>query len=150
MRLTALGIELRYLGLRAARHRSAPRPSLGELVRRWRTGLLFGQGQVLRLYLGRRGFGTVLKRQRLYLAALAMWTFGAAALAAWRVAGDTRPLLLWLVIPFTVVGLMSARKGSLRLGTLALLTWTLQGIGLVVGLFRAPGRAPDLTRVELC
>ncbi len=150
LRLSGLGLELRSLGLRAARHWSAPRPSLGELARRWRTGLCFGPGQVLRLYLGRRGFGTLLMRQRLYLAALAMWTLGAAALAAWRVAGDARPLLLWLAIPLTVVGLMSARKGSLRLGTLAVLTWTLQGLGLLVGLFRVPGRASDLTREARC
>jgi len=150
MRLLALGLELRSLGLRAARHWSAPRPSLGELLRRWRTGLLFGQGQVLRLYLGRSGFGTLLARQRLYLAALAMWGLGAATLAAWRLRGDARPFLLWLVIPLAVVGVMSARKDSLRLGALAVLTWTLQGMGLVVGLFRVPGRAPDRAREARC
>ncbi|MGH7741839.1 MAG: glycosyltransferase family 2 protein, partial [Candidatus Eiseniibacteriota bacterium] len=63
MRLGWLGLELRVLGMRAGRHWSAPRPSFPELGRRWRTGLCFGQGEVLRLYFGRRGMGTLLRRQ---------------------------------------------------------------------------------------
>jgi glycosyltransferase involved in cell wall biosynthesis len=55
MRLSALGLELRSLGMRAARHWSGPRPSFSELARRWSAGLCFGTGQVLRLYLGRPG-----------------------------------------------------------------------------------------------
>jgi hypothetical protein len=55
MRLRAHGVELRALPPLAARHWSGPRPSFGELGRRWRAGLCFGQGQVLRLYLGPSG-----------------------------------------------------------------------------------------------
>src|SRR5262245_21919415 len=61
LRLGWLGLELRSLGLLAARHWSAPRPSFREVGRRWRTGLCFGQGQVLRLYLGKQGLGTLLR-----------------------------------------------------------------------------------------
>lgn len=149
LRLRGLGLELRSLGMRAARHWSAPRPTLGELARRWRTGLCFGQGQVLRLYLGRPGFGTLLRRQSLYLAALAMWMLVALGLAARMAGGDARPFLVSLAIPLAVLGLMSARKRSLRLAALSMLTWTLQGLGLVVGLFRVPARAPDRVREVL-
>ena len=141
LRLRARGLELRSLGQLGARHWSAPRPSFGELSRRWQTGICFGTGQVLRLYAGRRGFGTLLKRQRFYFAALGLWSLGAAALVAWLLSGDARALALWALLPLAVVAFMSVRKRSVRLGLHALLTWTLQGFGLVVGLFRFPRAA---------
>jgi hypothetical protein len=129
----------------AARHWSAPRPTLRELVRRWQTGICFGQGQVLRLYLGRRGFGALLRRQRLYVAALGLWTLGAAAAVAAWAARDPRVFALWALAPLGVLALMSAKKRSLRLGALSLLTWTVQGFGMVVGFFRLPGGARPLS-----
>ena len=123
MRLRWLGLELRLLGMRAGRHWSAPRPSFPELSRRWRTGLCFGQGQVLRLYLGRRGFGTLLMRQRLYIVTLGMWALGLLALAAWLGSGDPGWLVRWAALPLAVH---------------SLLTWTLNGLGMLVGLTRPP------------
>ena len=150
MRFAGLGLTLRSLGMRAARHWSAPRPSFGELARRWRTGLCFGQGQVLRLYLGRPGLGTLLRRQWLYLAALAMWAPLAIALVAWLAGGQAIWLAGSLALPVAVTALMSARKRSLRLGTLSVLTWTMQGAGLLVGLFRVPGGPPERAREARC
>jgi glycosyltransferase involved in cell wall biosynthesis len=136
LRMTRLGVELRSLGVRAGRHWSAPRPSFAELGRRWRSGLCFGQGQVLRLYLGRPGFGALLRRQALYLAALAMWGLGLVALAAVLAAGAWRALGAWSLLVLGVLAVMSARKRSVRLGLLSILTWTLNGVGLLVGLAR--------------
>jgi hypothetical protein len=141
LRFARLALRLRSLGMRAARHWSAPRPSFAELGRRWRTGLCFGQGQVLRLYLGRPGFRTLLRRQALYLATLGLWTLGLAS-AVWAAdARDARPVLAWCAAPLAVLALMAARKRSVRLALHSLLSWTLNGAGLVVGLFRSPSRA---------
>ncbi len=141
LRLRHLGLAIRSLGMLAARHWSAPRPNVRELVRRWRTGICFGQGQALRLYLGRRGFGALLKRQWLFVASLGMWTLGVAAMVAAALVGEPRWVALWALVPLAILALMSARKRSLQLGALSLLTWTVQGLGLVVGLFRLPGGA---------
>jgi hypothetical protein len=148
LRLRGLGLELRSLGTRAARHWSAPRPSLGELSRRWRTGLCFGQGQVLRLYLGRRGFGALLRRQALYLATLGLWALGGMALAVSLATRDPRPLAPWLGLAVAIVALMGARKRSARLGLHSLLSWTVNGAGLAVGLFRLRGEAAPMTSRE--
>src|SRR6185436_4428381 len=86
LRFGQLGHRLISLGRLAGRHWSAPRPSFGELTRRWSSGLCFGSGQVLRLYAGRPGFYRLLRRQSLYLATLAMWALGLPA-AAFAVAG---------------------------------------------------------------
>ncbi len=141
LRLRARGLELRSLGQLGARHWSAPRPSFGELARRWQTGICFGTGQVLRLYAGRPGFGALLKRQRLYFAALGLWGRGAAALVAWGVTGKPQAFAAWAWLPPAVVAFMGVRKRSLKLGLHSLLTWTLQGFGLIVGLFRLPRAA---------
>jgi hypothetical protein len=138
LRMTRLGLELRSLGMLAARHWSGPRPSFAEIGRRWRTGLCFGQGQVLRIYAGRPGMGTLVRRQWLYLATLALWTLGAGAAI---VAATTRrawPLALWLALPALVLAVMTARKRSVVLAAHALLVWTVQGAGLGVGLLVRP------------
>ena len=142
LRLRARGSELRSLGCLAARHFSAPRPSLGELSRRWSSGLCFGQGQVLRLYLGKPGFGTLLRRQALYLATLALWA--ALPLAAWiaAVRSTPAPLLAWLAVAAAGIAAMAVRKRSARLAAHSVLAWTLNGLGLVVGWFRIDPRAP--------
>ena len=133
--------ELRSLGMLAGRHWSAPRPSFRELSRRWQTGLCFGQGQVLRLYLGRPGFGTLLRRQWLYVAALGVWTLGLVAVTVWLTSGDARALALWALVPLVGLALMTLRKRSPRLALHSLLTWSLNGFGMLVGLFRLPPAA---------
>ncbi len=138
MRLRWLGLELRSLGMRAGRHWSAPRPSFPELSRRWRTGLCFGQGQVLRLYLGRRGFGTLLARQWLYIATLGIWAAGVVALVAWLGSGDPSLFARWGMLLLALLAFMVVRKRSPRLAAHSLLTWTLNGLGMLVGLTRPP------------
>lgn len=152
LRFRRLGLELRSLGRLAARHWSEPRPSFAELGRRWRTGLCFGQGQVLRLYAGRPGFATLLRRQALYVAALGVWAFGAAALGASLAAGSPWPLVRWLALPAAVVGIMGLRKGSARLGLHAFLAWTVNGAGMLAGLFRLPpgDRTPLAPEADAC
>lgn len=150
LRLHHAGYRLRSLGRLAGRHWSAPRPSFAELARRWRTGLCFGQGEVLRLYLGRPGFGVLLRRQALYLAALAMWALGLVALGASVALGDPRPLAAWAVLPATTLVLLLARKRSPRLAALSLSTWTLNGLGMVLGLMGVGRRDAAATGEAAC
>lgn len=140
LRLARAGFTLTSFGTLAARHWSAPRPSFGELARRWRTGLCFGQGQVLRLYLGRPGFATLARRQALYVATLALWALGFAALAVALATGRSAWLAGWAALTALMLAAMTAKKRSARLALHSLLTWTLNGCGLVVGLLRPPAR----------
>lgn len=140
MKLGFLGLELRVLGMRAGRHWSAPRPSFPELTRRWRTGLCFGQGEVLRLYFGRRGMGTLLRRQWLYIATMSLWLLGLIALIVALVRSRPGPLLAWAALPVALLAFMSLRKRSVSLAVHSILTWTLNGLGMVTGFFHAPPR----------
>jgi len=136
LRLRRNGVRLLLLGLRAGRHWSAPRPSLAEVVRRWRTGLCYGQGQVLRLYLGRPGFFTLLRRQGLFIATLLGWIAGALALVAAAAGAGAAPLAGWLALAVLAFAAFSARKRSPRVAALSILTWAMHGAGLVLGFFR--------------
>jgi glycosyltransferase involved in cell wall biosynthesis len=138
LRLRRAGHRLRCLSPRAGRHWSAPRPSFGELGRRWRTGLCFGQGQVLRLYLGRAALGEHLRRQAHYFLTLALWL---SAAPAWALFGP-RGLAAWAAVPLALLALMTLRKRSVRLALHSLLTWTVNAAGLVVGFVRGGVPAP--------
>jgi cellulose synthase/poly-beta-1,6-N-acetylglucosamine synthase-like glycosyltransferase len=137
LRLAHAGYRLRLLKGPAGRHWNEPRPSFAELERRWSTGLAFGPGQALRLYLGRPGFDRLIERQRLPFGALLMWTVGVVALLR-SLVGDLTPLFLWLMVSIACVALMIVRKRSVRLALHSLLTWTVNGAGLVVGFFSLP------------
>lgn len=139
LRLRRGGAVLRSLAPRAARHWSAPRPSFAEIGRRWRTGLCFGQGQVLRLYLGRPGLGAHVRRQALYFGTLAMWAAGAASVAA-----GPRAFGAWAIAIAALFAVMALRKRSARLALHSLLTWTVNAAGLVVGFVRGPVPAVPL------
>jgi glycosyltransferase involved in cell wall biosynthesis len=146
LRLRAAGFRLRSLAPRAARHWSGPRPSFSEIGRRWRTGLCFGQGQVLRLYLGRAGLGEHLRRQAHYFATLALWL---AAPLAWA-AGGPAALAAWAIAPLALLALMSVRKRSPRLALHSLLIWTVNAAGMVVGFVRGGPPAPLATGEAPC
>jgi hypothetical protein len=141
LRLRAAGWRLVALAGLAAHHWNGPRPSLAEVRRRWVFGLTPGPGEALRVYLGRRGFGALLTRQRLPLAMLGWWLVGLVALVAALVTRDARGLLLWLTSAGVLVAVVAARKRSLRLALHALLTWSVNGLGILVGFVR-PLRAP--------
>ncbi len=144
LRLARDGWRLRSLAPRAGRHWSAPRPSFAEIGRRWRAGLCFGGGQVLRLYLGRPGLGAHLRRQAHYFATLALW-LSAVPAAAWLGGPGLR---LWALAPLGVFAVMWARTRSPRLALHSMLTWTVIAIGMVVGFVRGGARVPPLAGSE--
>jgi len=141
LRLTRAGWRLRLLARPAGRHWNAPRPSFAEVRRRWAVGLTFGPGEALRLYLGRPGFATLLARQRLPLAMLGGWVTGVVTAVIAASGGVDWPLAIWFVGMLVLVAVMTARKRSPRLALHSLLTWSVNGLGVLVG-FARPSRAP--------
>lgn len=126
LRLRRAGFVLRSIGPRAGRHWSGPRPSFAEIGRRWRSGLCFGQGQVLRMSIGRPGFTEHLRRQRLYFGTLIFWLL----LPVLAVTGHAA---LWFGATITVFVALTVRKRSPRLAAHSLLMWSVNAAGMVVG-----------------
>ena len=130
LRLRLAGYGLWAEGTLAGYHDCAPRPSLKELGRRWRSGLFAGQGLALKKYWGRPGFGELFARQGLFLVALAGWAAGLVALGA-ALAGKPAALVVWAAVALAAALAMTVRKRSPRLALLSLLTWSVQGVALV-------------------
>jgi glycosyltransferase involved in cell wall biosynthesis len=142
LRLRHAGFAMRTLAPLAAKHWSAPRPSFGEVGRRWRTGLCFGPGQALRFYAGHAGFTALALRNAHYFATLALWLAGPIALA-W---GGPRALAIWTLIWLALFALLAARKRSSRLALHSLVTWSVMAAGTVVGFVRGGVAAPAPVR----
>ena len=138
LRLHRAGFRLRSTGGLAGRHWSAPRPNFSEIGRRWRTGLCFGQGQVLRLYLGRPGLAEHVRRQGIYFVMLALWLAAVPALLL----GGVRGLGEWSLALLGLLVFMTLRKRSPKLALHSLLTWSVHAAGLVVGFARGGVAVP--------
>ena len=142
LRLRHAGFPLRTLAPLAAKHWSAPRPSFSEVGRRWRTGLCFGPGQALRLYLGRSGFMALAVRNAHYFATLALWLAAPVAIAM----GGALALAAWAIVWLALFALLALRKKSPRLALHSLVTWTVMAAGTVVGFVRGGVAAPAPVR----
>lgn len=145
VRLAARGDTLVALDQRAAYHDCAPRPSWAEIRRRFRSGLFAGQGLLLRYSWGTPFFARHLWRQRLFLAMLLYAALGVGL--AWWVILTRAPMAQaiftgWEVSVLALWLVMSARKRSLSLGGLAIVTWLALGAGIVrAWVTGSPGRA---------
>ena len=73
---------------------------------------------------------------------MGMWGLGALALVASLLRGDPWPFGAWLALPGAVLAVMLARKRSVFLAVHSVLTWTLNGAGMVVGLVAPPFPVP--------
>ena len=129
-RLRQAGWKIWAASERSGWHDCAPRPSLAELGRRWKSGLFAGQGLALRRAWGTPVFAQLLKRDRLYVVSLGFLALGLVSLGA-ALAGSALALAIWCALALLAWFAMSIRKRSLRLGVMSLLTWTVQGLALL-------------------
>lgn len=129
MRLGAAGYRLRRLAIPYFRHRSHALPTAAMLKYRWRSGFLWGPGELLRSAWGKPYVGAALRCVRnellftLYLLALLL-TLPALWFSPW-------PLLLML-LPLAAFTLRkSLQSRSLADGALSVVTLTLFAAGLL-------------------
>jgi glycosyltransferase involved in cell wall biosynthesis len=148
-RLRSRGWELWRMPLDAVSHYGHETPALQLLWRRWRSGYLWGLGELLRASLGHSRLGMVLqevREVRIYAAVL-LWWLALAALWLWP--ASLWPAPLWpgfdgyravtgLALLLTPLALMVWRKRSLSRGLYAVLAWSFNAAGMLRGLLRRP------------
>lgn len=151
-RLRSRGWELWRMPLDAVSHYGHETPALQLLWRRWRSGYLWGLGELLRASLGHSRLGMVLqevREVRIYAAVL-LWWLALAALWLWP--ASLWPAPLWpgfdgyravtgLALLLTPLALMVWRKRSLSRGLYAVLAWSFNAAGMLRGLLRRPHHA---------
>ena len=148
-RLRSRGWELWRMPLDAVSHYGHETPALQLLWRRWRSGYLWGLGELLRASLGHSRLGMVLqevREVRIYAAVL-LWWLALAALWLWP--ASLWPAPLWpgfdgyravtgLALLLTPLALMVWRKRSLSRGLYGVLAWSFNAAGMLRGLLRRP------------
>jgi hypothetical protein len=151
-RLRSRGWELWRMPLDAVSHYGHETPALQLLWRRWRSGYLWGVGELLRASLGHPRLGLVLqevREVRIYAAVLLWW---AAMAALWLWPASLWPASLWpgfsgfrpaagLTLLLTPVALMVWRKRSLSRGLYAVMAWSFNAAGMLRGLLHRPHHA---------
>jgi glycosyltransferase involved in cell wall biosynthesis len=144
-----LGVRLRVRGWKLARidvpavdHYGHSGDAYALLVRRWRTRLAFGTGEVLRAALGRNEFWPALRKMRhdlLLLSAVHIWWLALIAVpfAAATALRGVVALATLALLPFAV---MALKCRSLRIGLYSVTAWNVYAAGIWPGLF---GRRVD-------
>ncbi len=137
-RLRQRGFSVVRLPLHVGTHHTGPPATARELWRRWRSNLILGYGQVLRIALRDGLFWTHARRLNRYLAFDALLLLGlvAAGAAAW--VGSPRPLLLWAVLCAGLFLAFVVRTRSVRKPLHLTLIWAVWAVPLVTGFLRRP------------
>jgi glycosyltransferase involved in cell wall biosynthesis len=149
VRLRSRGWELWRMPIDAVSHYGHETPALQLLWRRWRSGYLWGLGELLRASAGQARLALVLqevREVRIYTAVLLWWL---AMLALWLWPASVWPVSHWsdvavfkvgagLALLLAPVALMSWRKRSFTRGLYAVLAWCFNTAGMLRGLLKRP------------
>lgn len=133
LRLSTKGWRLTRLPIKSITHYGHTEATLSLLKKRWRSGYLFGAGQVIRASIGKAYFAEVLRGQRHLLLTLGLmaWLF------AGLVAASSTPSLLygWVASIAALAVQRIVRHRNLRDGLLCIVVWHVNAVALVRGLF---------------
>src|SRR6185437_7835953 len=141
-RLRARGWKLARIDVPAIDHYGHTGNAYALLLRRWRTRLAFGTGEVLRATIGRNTFWPALRKMRhelVLLVGVHVWWLAliAVAFATATSARGALALAALALLPFAV---MALKCRSLCIGLYSVTAWNVYAAGIWPGLF---GRRAD-------
>jgi hypothetical protein len=139
-RLRKAGYRIVRIPLTVGTHHTALRGSLEELWRRFRSNLMTGFGQVLRVSIRDGLFWAHARQLNRYLLTLAFLAVGAASGVAAELSGRLWPIAAWAAAGLAFVLGFVIRSRSLRIPLAVITEWVLSAPAIVWGFVRAPGR----------
>lgn len=144
VRLRALGWCLWRLPIDTVNHYGHDAPPYQLLLRRWRTGYVFGLGELVRSAAGQPRMRLVLagvRELRIYLAVVAWWLL-LLTVPFWPLTAVQR-LGAFCVLLAAPLLLMTLRKRSFEKALYSLVSWGFNAAGMVRGFFRPQRPATD-------
>lgn len=138
LRLRKAGWTLHRFDLLFVRHYGHSENSYRLLLRRWRSKYIFGIGELVRAAGERGSLGSVIRELpelRLWGLVYVWWAFGALLFVV--PGGFLWPLMLNLLLFWSLVGLMSWRKGGASMGLYTVVSWIFHAAALPLGILRA-------------
>lgn len=142
VRLRVRGWKLARLDVAAVDHYGHSGNAYALLLRRWRTKLAFGTGEVLRATVGRKAFWPALRKMRhelLLLSAVHVWWLALIAVA-FAMASSARGAFVLPALAALPFAVMALKCRSLRIGLYSVSAWNVYAAGIWPGLF---GRRVD-------
>lgn len=149
VRLRAKGWTLHRIGVDAVKHWGHDVPPYQLLLKRWKSGYIFGVGELLRAALGKPHFKLVLqdvKELRIYFAVILWWIL--LVLVMVMVTPLDAKLLTFFMVLLTPIFAMTIKKQSLSKAIYSVVSWNFNTAGMLRGFF-APRKSPQTNcRVE--
>jgi cellulose synthase/poly-beta-1,6-N-acetylglucosamine synthase-like glycosyltransferase len=143
-RLRRAGYRLVRIPVTVGTHHTGPRDAWGECLQRFRSGLMVGYGQVLRLSLNTPLFWEHARQLNRYVLWLGFLAFGVAAAISSAITGNGLYLVSWTALAAMIVGILVARAGGVRMPLAVLAEWTLAAPAIVWGFVQRPAAASNL------
>ena len=138
VRLRALGWHFWRLSMPSVNHYGHDAPPYQLLLRRWRTGYIFGLGELLRGAIGKPHLILVLKgvrELRLYATVIAWWLI-LASVIVWPVSSLWRLFIFLGLLLFPGL-VMTWRKRSIAKACFSIVSWCFNSMALMSGLTHA-------------
>ncbi len=139
LRLASDGWELERLGVKGIDHFGHEVPTLELMRRRWKSGYLFGSGQLMRAALGKPWLLAVMLTNKHLLATLCLLALLLVGVLMLPVSSGV--LSLWLILSLLLVAQRAYRHRSLTDGLIGVFVWHVNAIAMLRG-FLLPQRDP--------
>ena len=146
-RLRRSGARLVRIPLTVGVHHTGARDGWEECWRRFRSGLMVGYGQVLRLSLGTTLFWSHARALSRFMITLAFLALGVVLLVVAALSGRVEFALAWLALGASVAVLFMIRARSIRRPVSVLAEWTLAAPCIVWGFARGALPTPSSPEV---
>ncbi|MDD5277472.1 MAG: glycosyltransferase family 2 protein [Methylovulum sp.] len=142
LRLVSKGWALERIDVPAIKHHGHTDTSLCLILKRLKTKYVYGYGELIRSAIGKPYFLKTLWNAKILLAMLILWLVIAVFLSTGNI---TWPI----AIVMAGVAFMSVKKHSIKEALFSVLTWHVELIGLILGLFRQPKKNDSMIAAKV-
>jgi len=133
LRLANAGWQLERLGVKSIDHYGHTEPTISLLKKRWKSGYLYGAGQVIRASLGKPWFFEVVRVHKHLVILAALWL---CLLIGLLPGPFSQPLIAAWALGLTLITIQRCvRNKSIKDGALSMIVWHVNSLAMVIGLF---------------
>lgn len=135
-RLRSRGWKLARIDHLAVEHYGYTLGGYSLLLRRWKTGYVYGLGQLLRSAAAKDDLLHLIRSVRLFAVSAFVYIWLTSIILAAAILRAPLGILIATLLLISPVAALSVRQRSLKLGTYSIASWVVNGAGLIMGLLQ--------------